>query len=140
MRCFPKKQAPVAAPVWPEVSSGSKTTPVFLRYFNGTGSGKGLSALAQLTHRYGGVGHAVRESPLVVVPAQHAHQRTVHDLGLVHVEGRRVAVMVEVDRHVGLIGPAQDAFELVGGGELNRLVDLVLVGLALGDELEVDER
>src|SRR5579863_9485741 len=31
----------------------------------------------QLAHRHGGVGHAVREAPFVVVPGEHAHQRAV---------------------------------------------------------------
>jgi hypothetical protein len=52
-----------------------------------------------------------------------------------------VRVVVEVDRDVRLVGgTAEDALELVGGGALDRLVDLSLVVFALGDELEVDDR
>ena len=40
----------------------------------------------QLAHGDGGVAHAVGEAPLVVVPGQDAHERAVHDLGLVEVE------------------------------------------------------
>ena len=47
--------------------------------------------LAELAHRHGGIGHAVGEAPFVVVPAHDPDERAVHDLGLVHVEGRRVA-------------------------------------------------
>ena len=44
------------------------------------------AASDQLPHRHGGVDHAVREAPFVVVPGHHPHQCAVHDLGLVHVE------------------------------------------------------
>ena len=50
----------------------------------------------QLAHRHRGVDHAVGKAPLVVVPRHHAHERAVHDLGLVHVEDRRVRIVVEV--------------------------------------------
>jgi hypothetical protein len=60
-------------------------------------------------HR-GGVGHAVREAPFVVVPGHHAHQRAVEHLGLVHVEDRGVRVVVEVDGDV-LVGVAEHALE-----------------------------
>ncbi len=50
--------------------------------------------------------------------------------------------MVEVDRNIGMIGIAEDALErtVAVGRRLDGVVDLVLVGLALGDELEVDDR
>jgi hypothetical protein len=67
--------------------------------------------LDQFCHRDGGVGHAVGEAPLVVVPGQHRHHRTVHDLGLVHVEDRRVRIVVEVDGDVLVFGVAENAFE-----------------------------
>src|SRR5882757_1583588 len=65
---------------------------------NTTGSGRGPVALAQLAHRDGGVGHAVGEAPLVVVPGDDADEGAAQDLGLVDAKGRRVRVMVEVGR------------------------------------------
>src|ERR1700759_5683010 len=53
--------------------------------------------LQQLAHRHGRVGHTVGEAPFIVVPRHHPHQVAVHDLGLVHVEGRGMRVVVEVD-------------------------------------------
>ena len=49
-------------------------------------------------------------------------------------------VVVEVDRDVGRFGVAEDALELLLGGALDRGVDLVRRGRALGDELEIDHR
>src|ERR1041384_863030 len=66
----------------------------------------------------GGVRHAVRETPLVVVPGHHAHQRAVLHLGLVLVEGRGVRIVVEVDRDVRRGGVAEDALELLLGSAL----------------------
>ena len=84
--------------------------------------------------------HAVGETPFIVVPGHHPHQRAVLHLGLVHVEGGRVRIVVEVDRDVGRGGVAEDALELLLGGALHRLVDFLHVGLALGDDLEIDHR
>ena len=47
-------------------------------------------------HGDGGVGHAVREAPLVVVPGQDTDQIAVDDLGLVQGEDRRMRIVVEV--------------------------------------------
>ena len=41
----------------------------------------------QLAHRHGGVGHAVGEAPLVVVPGEDADELAVDHLGLVEGEG-----------------------------------------------------
>src|SRR5437660_5803468 len=54
----------------------------------------------QLPHRDGRVGHAVGEAPFVVVPRHDTHQRSIDDLGLVHVEDRAVRVVIEVHRDV----------------------------------------
>src|ERR1700726_4622974 len=70
----------------------------------------------QLPHRHGGVGHAVGETPLVVVPRHHPHERAVHHLGLIHVEHRGMRVVIEVHRDVRLFGIAEDAFHLLIGG------------------------
>ena len=48
--------------------------------------------------------------------------------------------MVEVGRDVRPLGIAEDALELLFGGALYGVVDLVLGGRPLGDELEVDHR
>src|SRR6185295_4823610 len=47
----------------------------------------------------GDLDHAVREAPLVVVPREDANKALVEHLGLGHVEGRAVRVVVEIDRH-----------------------------------------
>src|SRR4029077_15248910 len=100
--------------------------------------GRGDSSLQLLSHRHGGVGHAVGETPLVVIPGHHPHQRAVLHLGLVHVERRGMRVVVEVDRDVGRGCVAEDAPELLLAGALHRLVDLFLVGLAQGHDLQID--
>src|SRR4051794_34759928 len=85
----------------------------------------GAGLLQQLAHRSGGIGHAIGEPPLIVVPAHHAHEGAVLHLGLVHVEGRRMRVVVEVDRDIGRGGVAENALELLLGGALHRLVDFL---------------
>ena len=50
----------------------------------------------QLAHGNGRVGHAVREAPFIVVPGQDADEVAVDHLGLVHVEDRGMAVVVEI--------------------------------------------
>src|SRR5687768_8775066 len=59
-------------------------------------SGRAMSDM--LGEGDGGVGHAVGEAPFIVVPGEHPHQRAVYHLGLVHVEGGRIGIVVEVDR------------------------------------------
>src|SRR5262245_22696968 len=94
----------------------------------------------QLAHRNRGVDHAIGEAPLVIVPRHHSHQRAVHHLGLVHGEYGRVRIVVEIAGDIGCLGVAEDAFELLLGGALHGVVDLVLGGRALGDKFEVDDR
>ena len=60
----------------------------------------------------GGVGHAVREAPFIVVPGQHRHEIAVHHLGLVERDDRGMRVVVEVDRHVRMMGEGEDALQL----------------------------
>src|SRR5688500_6012646 len=69
--------------------------------------------LKQLPHRHGRVGHAVGETPFIVVPGHHPYQRAVLHLGLVHVDRGRVGIVVEVDRDVGRGGVAEDALHLL---------------------------
>ena len=47
-------------------------------------------------HRAGGVEHAVREAPLVVVPGSHLDEAAAGDLREGRVVGRAVRIMVEV--------------------------------------------
>ena len=61
-------------------------------------------------------------------------------LGLVHVERRRVRIVVEVDRDVRLVGQGQDALQRPLAARFTRGVDLFHGGRLLGDELEVDHR
>jgi hypothetical protein len=89
--------------------------------------------------RDGGVEHAVREAPLVVVPRRDLHQ-AARDLGQGRIEIRRGRVVVEVDRdqRLGLVG--QDAFQGAFRGALQDRIDFVHRGVALGDEGQVDQR
>src|SRR5579862_1608586 len=80
----------------------------------------------ELPHRYGRVDHAVGEAPLVVIPRHHANERAVHHLGLIHVENRRVRIVIEIARDVGGFGEAENTLELLAGGAFDRGVDLVL--------------
>src|SRR5665213_4545183 len=123
------------------ISTRLPFTSAWSRVLKALMSGPGSArSLKQLAHRHGGVGHAVGEAPLVVIPRHHAHQRAVHHLGLIHVEDRRVRVVVEVDRDIGRIGVAENALELLFGCALDRAVDLVLGRRLLGDEFEIDHR
>ena len=74
----------------------------------------------QLAHRDGGVGHAVREAPFIVVPAHHAHEIAVHHLGLIEREARRRRIVVEVDRDQRRVDDVEDALELLRRGALHR--------------------
>src|SRR5689334_4916647 len=50
----------------------------------------------QLAHGDGGVAHAVREAPLVVVPGDNADKGAGDHLGLVEGDDRRARIVVEV--------------------------------------------
>ena len=63
-----------------------------------------LGHSAQLGHRRGGVDHAVRKAPFIVVPADHADQLAFEHRGLEAVDGRARRIVVEVDRDQGLVG------------------------------------
>src|SRR5271166_2383391 len=103
---------------------------------------KALQSSDELRHRDRGVGHSVREAPLVVVPGEDPHEGAIDDLGLVEMEERRMRVMVEVRGDVRVFGIAEDALEraIAISGGLDRPVDLILSRGALGDEFEVDHR
>src|SRR5471032_851095 len=60
------------------------------------GKARPVKTLAQLAHGDGGVGHAVGEAPLVVVPGDDADECAAENLGLIDAEGGRVQIMVEV--------------------------------------------
>src|SRR5205807_7193080 len=62
-------------------------------------AGCGPEATVGSSHRAemrGDLDHAVREAPFVVVPGQDTHKGLVEHLGLGHVEGRAVRVVVEI--------------------------------------------
>src|SRR5947209_18747498 len=65
----------------------------------------------QLPHRRRRVGHAVGKTPFVVVPGKHAHEGAVDHFGLVEVEYRGMAVVVEVATDVRLVGEAENALQ-----------------------------
>src|SRR5690606_1330629 len=88
----------------------------------------------------GGVAHAVREAPFVVVPGQDAHEGAFHDLGLVHVEDRRTGIVVQVGRDQLLVSIPEDVLELAFGRGNDGLVDLGDRGGAAGHELEIHHR
>src|SRR5215475_5802400 len=80
----------------------------------------------RLHQRDGHVEHAVRKTPLVVVPAQHLDERAAHDARLRRVVDAGQRVVVEVDRDKRLLVDAEDALELALARLLHRRVDLVL--------------
>ncbi len=49
-------------------------------------------------------------------------------------------IVIEVDGNVGLIRIAENALQFLLRGAADGRVDLVLVGIALGKELEIDDR
>src|SRR5216684_7000650 len=123
-----------ACPGHPRLDRRKKT------WMPGTRPGMTINFSEQLPHRHGGIGHAVGETPFIVVPGHHPYQRPVQHLGLVHVEGGRMRVVVEVDGDVGRGGVAKNALQLLLGSALHRLVDFLHVGLARRDDLEIDHR
>src|SRR5499427_2196444 len=96
--------------------------------------------LEKFAHRHGGVRHAVGEAPFIVVPGHHAHERAVHDLGLVHVKRGRMRVVVEVDRDIRIVGIGENALKLLFRSPFHRVVDLFLGRRLLRDDLEIDHR
>src|SRR4029453_14224934 len=57
---------------------------------------------ANLRHRAeigGDLDHAVRKAPFIVIPGQDADKSLVEHLGLGHVEGRAVWIVVEIHGH-----------------------------------------
>src|SRR6476646_3641778 len=83
---------------------------------------------------------ARRVAPLVVVPAGDLEQRAVDHVRALRVEDARVRVADVVGRDELLLGVLEDAFELTGGGLLERRVDLVDVHGLVDDDGEVGER
>ena len=72
-------------------------------------------ALQKCPDRSSGINHTVRETPFIIVPAQHPNELAINDLGFGQVEDGAVRVMVEIrgdQRHV--VG-AKDPFEVSGG-------------------------
>jgi hypothetical protein len=79
--------------------------------------------LNQFCHSDSRVRHPVGEAPLVVIPGQHRHHRTVHDLGLIHMEDRGVRIVVEVDGDVLVFGVAENAFERAASCRFDSSID-----------------
>ena len=65
--------------------------------------------LEQFAHGNCSVAHAVRETPFIIIPGEDAHEGAFQNLGLIHMEGGRMWIVVEVNRHVWLCGIAQNA-------------------------------
>src|SRR5207253_10953145 len=61
----------------------------------------------------GDLDHPVREAPLVVVPREHPDEALVEHLGLGHVEGRAVRIVVEIDGHGRRLVDADDTLQPV---------------------------
>src|SRR4051812_9891229 len=72
-----------------------------------------ITASDDLRHGAGGVGHAVGEAPLIVIPAHDPDEGAIHDLGLVHVEDRGMRIVVEVDRYVGASREGENTLEFL---------------------------
>ncbi len=119
-----------------------KTRPARARFFRFSDRALAGSDVGsdQLAHGDRGVGHAVREAPFVVIPGQDAAKLALHHLGLVHVEDRAVAVVVEVRGNQRLVGIAQDALQRAVGGGADGLVDFLDRGVAGGFEDQVHDR
>ena len=57
----------------------------------------GVVKLLRVVERDGGIQHAIREAPLIVVPRANLDERALHDLGQTGVVSRGCRVMIEVD-------------------------------------------
>ena len=79
----------------------------------------------------GGVDHAVREAPFIVVPADHADQLALEHRGFEAVDGRACRIVVEVDRDQRLVGVVEDALQRPAfARRLEQRVDLFDAGVA----------
>src|SRR5215469_11486379 len=97
--------------------------------------------LAQFADQRGGFDHAIGEAPFVVVPAQHAHEALVDDLGLGQIKARAVRIVEEIARYDFVLHHGDDAAEAVRIRRfLHQAVDLVAAGVAAGGEFEIDQR
>ena len=94
------------------------------------------SARLETAEQGSGIDHAVREAPLVVVPAHHARQRPVHDRGLGRIEAARRGGVVEVDADELVRVVIHDTAQLALGRRLHRAVDRVLRRLLLEVHVE----
>ena len=72
----------------------------------------------------GGVGHPVREAPLIVVPATLRGRSAVDHLGLVDARRSTTRIVVEVGETAGASTISKNALQLLLGGALHRVVDL----------------
>ena len=99
-----------------------------------------MKSLPELRHCGGGVHHAVRKAPFIVVPTDDANQLALEHSGFEAVDGRAGRTVIEVDRDQRLIGVDENALETAAlAGSLERTIDLFEGGIALWREGEVDE-
>src|SRR5438270_1575065 len=97
----------------------------------------------QLTHRDGRIGHAVGESPFVIVPGQDPHEAALDDLRLAQIEGRAGWIMVEVARDERMLVDRKNAIQrpVARSRRLhNRFVDGLDRGGLFRGTLEIDQR
>src|SRR5450830_220317 len=86
-----------------------------------------------------GVQHAVRETPLVVVPRRYFHE-AARNLGQSRIEIRRCRVMVEIDGYQRLCLVREDAGQWAFRSGFQQGIDFLDGGIALGDKRQIDQR
>src|SRR3954447_23428842 len=108
-------------------------------------SGKSSRVLNPLTspqarHCSGGINHAVRKAPFIVVPADDADQLALDHRRFEAVDGRAGAGVLKVDRDQRLVGVIENALEALSFRRgLEDLVDLVAGRVAARGEGQVDQ-
>src|SRR3569623_1646827 len=120
----------------------STRTSTFLPVSSSGRSSRVLNALTlpELAHRMGGVDHAVREAPLVVVPADDADQLAVEHGGLEAVDCRAGRRMDDVGRDKRVLAVDEHAAQAVAlTRRLQDLVHFLTAGVAARCEGQVDK-
>src|SRR3954470_3566187 len=99
-----------------------------------------VMASEQLRHRAGGIDHAVREAPFIVVPGEDADELAFEHRRLEAVDGRARRIVVIIDRDQFLLAIIEDALQPPAlRRRLERAVHLLEAGVALRREGEVDQ-
>src|SRR3954454_22987324 len=118
--------------IWPSSSGTLKSTRATTARPSRSPRSSSVRKLEDLLDQ---VGEAVGVAPLVVVPADHLHQRAVEDRGEAAVDDRGVGVGDDVGGDDRVLGVLQDAREVTGVGlAREEVVDLLHAGLAVGLE------